>query len=121
MIPTVLTLLHPQQKSYRIVSTTKNLGTESSTLLSIKGIHLTNVDDLEDVVVGGELIGPNVEVDVLAAAQEVLRQSLHLLRPGSAPHAPEHQVKKDYQMTSVVGSITISYGSVFDPQTRTTD
>jgi hypothetical protein len=44
-------------------------------------------------VVGGELIGPNVEVDVLAAAQEVLRQSLHLLRPGRAPHAPEHQVK----------------------------
>ncbi len=44
-------------------------------------------------MVGGELIGPNVEVDVLAAAQEVLRQSLHLLRPGRAPHAPEHQVK----------------------------
>jgi hypothetical protein len=63
--------------------------------MSGKCSHLTDVDDLEDVVVGGELIGPNVEVDVLAAAQEVLRQSLHLLRPGSAPHAPEHQVKND--------------------------
>ncbi len=53
-------------------------------------------------MVGGELIGPNVEMDVLAAAQEILRQSLHLLRPGSAPHAPEHQVKQDYQIIEPV-------------------
>jgi len=43
-----------------------------------------DVDDLEDVVVGGELKGPDGDVDVVV--EEVFRQSAHLLGPGSAEH-----------------------------------
>ena len=42
---------------------------------------------LEDVVVGRELLGPNVDVDpALGAAQEVPGELLHFPGPGGRPH-----------------------------------
>ena len=42
---------------------------------------------LEDVMVGGQFLGPDVDVDpAVGSAQEVLGQLLHLPRPGGRPH-----------------------------------
>ena len=42
---------------------------------------------LEDVVVSGKFLRPNVDVDpAIGAAQEVSSQLLHLPRPGRGPH-----------------------------------
>ena len=44
----------------------------------------TDVNDLQDVVVGVQLERPDVDLDV--RLQEVLGQVLHVLRPSRAPH-----------------------------------
>ena len=66
----------------------------------LKTSHLTDVDYLENVVVGGELIGADVEMDVEAATQEVLGQLLHLLGPGGAPHAPSQEQSRVRKSTN---------------------
>ena len=47
-------------------------------------ILLTDINDLQDVVVSSQLEGANVDLHIVG--QEVLRQSLNLLRPGGTPH-----------------------------------
>ena len=48
-------------------------------------VFFADIYDLEDVVVGVESGGPDVDVSVLLS-KEVCCQALHLLGPGGAPH-----------------------------------
>jgi len=52
--------------------------------LSLLLILLADIHDLKDVVVGMQLHGTNVDLDVVG--KEDLRQRLNFLWPGGAPH-----------------------------------
>lgn len=54
-----------------------------SVLLVLFSLH-TDVDNLQDVVVGAELQSPNINLDVVL--QEVLSQLPYFLGPGCTPH-----------------------------------